>query len=68
MKGESEEVLNPCILKNIKGNEEAVVFDISNGGYIIVNINDLSVPEISFEGKNPYDGCENPVYNGPLGG
>lgn len=64
--GESEEVLNPCILKNIKGNEEAVVFDISNGGYIIVNINDLSVPEISFEGKNPYDGCENPVYNGPL--
>ena len=64
--GVHEEVLNPSILKNVKGNEEAVMFDISNGGYIIVNTNDLSVPEMSFEGENPYTDCKNPVYNGPL--
>ena len=57
---------NPILLENLKGNVEAVIFDMEEGGYIIVNINDLSIPEICFDGKNPYIGCENPAYNGPL--
>lgn len=64
--GKSEEISSPIVLENLRGNAEAVLFDIVSGGYIIVNINDLSVPEISFEGENPYIGYENPVYNGPL--
>ena len=56
---------NPVLLENLKGTFEAVLFEIDGGGYIIVNINDLSVPEVSFEKENPYLGYSEPVYNGP---
>ena len=59
-------VANPVILKNVVGEDEACIFDISCGGYIIVNIKDLSIPEFSPGGVKPYIGIENPVYNGPI--
>ena len=59
-------LFNPIILKNVVGEEEACIFDISGGGYVIVNLNDLSIPEYSPEGINPYIGIDNPVYNGPF--
>lgn len=54
------------LLENIYGEEEAVLFSIKGAGYIIVDMKDLSIPEVSFEGENPYKGYQNPVYNGPL--
>ncbi len=59
-------VENATLLKNLKNEYEAVVFDIHEDGYIIVNLNDLSIPELSFEGRNPYTNILNPIYNGPL--
>ena len=54
------------ILENIYGDNEAVAYSMLNGGYMIVNIKDLSIPELSFESNNPYIGVINPVYNGPM--
>lgn len=54
------------LLKNLNGEYEAVLFSMPANGYIIVNIKDLSIPELSFENSNPYDNVTNPVYNGAL--
>lgn len=54
------------LLKNLNGEYEAISFSIPKSGYIIVNIKDLTVPELSFENSNPYDNVINPVYNGAL--
>lgn len=59
-------VSEPVILKNVNGELEAVCFSIDSGGYIIVNVNDLSIPELSFENSTPFKGNREFVYNGPL--
>ncbi|MCR5374304.1 MAG: hypothetical protein K6E39_02905, partial [Lachnospiraceae bacterium] len=63
----SKEVIEKeLLLKNIDDEYEAIVFDLSGGGYIIVNIKSLSIPELSFKNRNPYSGYEDVVYNGGL--
>ena len=67
--GVDYDVSDSTTLKNITGEYEAVAFDIigkNSNGYIIVNINDLSVPELSLENSNPFKNSENPIYNGAL--
>ena len=59
-------VNNPLILHNLNNEYEAVVFCTSSGGYIIVNLNDLSIPEWSPSKENPFLNCSYPIYNGPL--
>lgn len=59
-------VTNPVELKNLEGEIEAISFTIGDTGYIIVNVNDLSIPELSLENPNPFSGFENSIYNGPL--
>ncbi|WP_459128616.1 C39 family peptidase [Guggenheimella bovis] len=54
------------LLKNINGEFEAVSFNFPTMGYIIVNIKDMSIPELSFKNSNPFNGVQNPVFNGPL--
>lgn len=54
------------LLKNLNGDLEAVLYSLDNMGYIIVNVNDFSVPEMNLEGENPFEGVENPIYNGPF--
>ncbi|WP_243684132.1 hypothetical protein, partial [Methanosarcina barkeri] len=54
-------------LKNLDNDIEAVAFSISNEGYIIINVNDLSVPEFSMTNKSPFIvGNKSYYYNGPL--
>ena len=62
----STNVSDPILLDNLYGEVEAVAFSIDTGGYIIVNSNDFSVPELSLSGCNPFANCSSPVYNGPL--
>ncbi|WP_311487707.1 hypothetical protein [uncultured Helcococcus sp.] len=57
---------NLTLLKNLNGDIEAVLFSLDKTGYIIVNINDFTVPEFSLERKNPFNNVKNPIYNGPL--
>jgi hypothetical protein len=65
--GHSEKLIKPIPLNNINGDLEAVSFSIKNGGYIIINVNDLSVPEFSLESNSPFsDSTKTYVYNGPL--
>lgn len=52
---------------NLLGDYEVISFNISGGGYIIVNLKDLSIPELSFKNSNPFIGVEYPVYNGSMG-
>jgi hypothetical protein len=67
----SEDLSDPIPLYNLENNIEAVVFSLKNkdaDGYIIINTNDLSIPEFSLSKSNPfttgvYDKC---IYNGPL--
>ncbi|MBQ9341983.1 MAG: C39 family peptidase [Lachnospiraceae bacterium] len=51
---------------NLLGDYEVISFNISGGGYIIVNLKDLSIPELSFENLNPFIGVEYPIYNGSM--
>ncbi|SHK26436.1 cysteine peptidase family C39 domain-containing protein [Paramaledivibacter caminithermalis] len=65
--GRTVEVHSPILLYNVKGNEEAICFSLGEKGYLIINKNDLSIPELSFEGKKPFIHLEKRyVYNGPL--
>lgn len=57
---------NGVLLENLNGSYEAVSFSMAGNGYIIVNIKDLTIPELSFESPNPYLNVKNPVYNGIL--
>lgn len=59
-------VKDEILLENLNGEYESVAFSMSDDGYIIVNLNDLSIPELSFENSNPYLNVVNPVYNGIL--
>ena len=60
-------VSRPIPLYNINGELVAVNFLIDTGGYIIVNTNDFSIPELSFENESPFTNVEsNYIYNGPL--
>ena len=60
-------ILNETILlKNLNDEYEAVCFGIEESGYIIVNLNDFSVPEWSPTGTNPYNNVSDPIYNGPM--
>lgn len=56
-------------LKNLNGESEAVCFRYAPDAYVIVNHNDLSVPEYSPSNPSPFDaeGATEFVYNGPLG-
>jgi hypothetical protein len=64
---QSKKLIKPIPLNNMNGDLEAVSFSMKNGGYIIINVNDLSVPEFSLEGKSPFsDSDKTYVYNGPL--
>lgn len=64
---ESKKLINPISLNNMNGDLEAVSFSLMNGGYIIINVNDLSVPEFSLERNTPFnDRNKKYVYNGPL--
>ena len=64
--GHPSTVSNPVELKNLDGKVEAIAFTVGQNGYIVVNINDLSIPELSLENPNPFANCEKPIYNGPL--
>lgn len=65
--GNPSTVSMPVTLSNIKGEQEAVCFTIDNGGYIIINTNDLSISELSFKASTPFKkSTEKYVYNGPL--
>ncbi|OBZ34740.1 hypothetical protein C7960_1298 [Methanohalophilus euhalobius] len=65
--GYSAELTSSIPLKNLEGNVEAVAFSVNNEGYIIINVNDLSVPEYSMTSENPFvDKNKNYYYNGPL--
>lgn len=60
-------VSNPIKLNNVYGELEAICFHIDNGGYIIVNTNDLSIPELSLNNECYYkDNNKQYVYNGSL--
>ncbi|WP_462271970.1 C39 family peptidase [Methanohalophilus sp.] len=64
---QSKKLIKPIPLNNMNGDLEAVSFSMKNGGYIIINVNDLSVPEFSLEGNSPFsDRTKTYVYNGPL--
>ncbi len=66
--GYKSELNDPTTLYNFEDNIEAICFSLSEDGYIIINVNDLSVPEFSFTAPNPYSNYKNDVnyYNGPL--
>lgn len=65
--GHASSISNPIKLNNMDNKLEAVCFKIDKGGYIIVNINNLSVPELSFETESKFnDKNENYFYNGPM--
>jgi hypothetical protein len=65
--GHASSISNPIKLNNMDNKLEAVRFKIDEGGYIIVNINDLSVPELSFKNESKFnDEKENYFYNGPM--
>ena len=55
-------------LKNLNGESEAVCFRYAPDAYVIVNHNDLSVPEYSPSNPSPFDaeGATEYIYNGPL--
>lgn len=57
-------------LYNATGKIEAVCFNFSPIGYVIVNKNDLSVPEFSPESESPFlntsECASQYIYNGPL--
>lgn len=58
---------DPMPLLNLEDELEAVCFTVKNGGYIIVNVKDLSIPELSLEKATPFkDSAKTYVYNGPL--
>ena len=64
--GHPADVTDAVLLKNLNGEYEAVSFSTSEGGYIIVNLNDMSVPELSPTSPNPYAGYTEAYYNGAL--
>jgi hypothetical protein len=71
MYGSYEKIQNEKELYNLNNELEAVVFDViseEGSGYIIVNLNDMSIPEFSFKNLNPYDKVKNSkcFYNGAL--
>lgn len=55
-------------LKNLNGESEAVCFRYAPDAYVIVNHNDLSVPEYSPSNPSPFEaeGATEYIYNGPL--
>lgn len=62
MYGSYEKIQNEKELYNLNNELEAVVFDViseEGSGYIIVNLNDMSIPEFSFKNLNPYDKVKN---------
>lgn len=59
-------ISNPITLKDANNEPVAIVFDISSNGYIIVNIDDMSIAELSFDSANPFTEYANAIYNGPL--
>lgn len=64
--GYSANLTSPIPLKNIEDNIEAVAFSINNEGYIVINVNDLSVPEFSMTEESPFVEDKSYYYNGPL--
>ncbi len=65
--GRTSQLKDEVLLENLNGEYEAVAFTLGEKGYIIVNLKDMTIPELSFENPNPYLNIENPVYNGTLG-
>ena len=53
-------------LYNYKGKIEAVLFELAESGYIIVNVNDQSIPELSLKSETRIDWNKEYLYNGPL--
>jgi hypothetical protein len=65
--GIEKKLVNPIMLYNLDGEEEVISYELDNGGYIIVNINDLSIPEFSLKGNRKFSEPNTKyVYNGPL--
>lgn len=65
--GRPSELSRPIPLYNPAEELVAVNFSLDNGGYIIVNTNDFSIPEFSFENESPFNSFESCyIYNGPL--
>ena len=60
------EITEATVINNIYQKPEVVLFELGEKGYIVVNLHDLSVPEMAFDNMNPYDGVNEPIYNGPL--
>lgn len=64
---EAEKLSNPIELYSFDDEIEAVCFTIDQTGYIIVNTNDLDIPEFSLEASSPYSNCQGKsLYNGPI--
>ena len=60
-------IKNTYELYNINNDFEAICYELSPCGYIIVNVNDLSVPEFSPTATSPYTSdTAFYVYNGPI--
>ena len=59
-------ITDEIVINNLFQKPEVVLFELGENGYLIVNIHDLSVPEMSFDNKNPYHDVKEPIYNGPL--
>ena len=57
-------------LYNINSDLEALCFNYSPSGYVIVNVNDFSIPEFSPSSTTPFPYSDSAnssyVYNGPL--
>lgn len=64
--GHPGDASNPIELKNLTGDLEALSFDVNQMGYIILNINDFTVPELSLVTKSPFDKNDINYYNGPF--
>ncbi|MFM1524770.1 MULTISPECIES: cysteine peptidase family C39 domain-containing protein [Helcococcus] len=64
--GKNSKLNDLTLLKNLNGDTEAVLYSLDRKGYVIVNINDFSIPEFSLEGENPFNNIQYPIYNGPL--
>ncbi len=64
--GGKHKINNPIILKDLNDNNTAVSFSIDDKGYIIIDLKNLSVVEMSLDNNNPFLNIKNPIFNGPL--
>lgn len=62
----NEKVNSPIFLKNLDNQLNYIAYSIGDSGYIIINLNNLIITELSLDNPNPFIDINNPIYNGPL--